>query len=87
MIFEKSFFFSIFLVHSSQWKIKNRKKKIPNSRLAFLAVTRRTGNDFLLKDGLGLRPLGMYFIMTVFEYYVWDFLLQFPQGLLLLGKR
>ena len=25
---------------------------IPTSRLAFFKVTRRTGNDFLLKDGL-----------------------------------
>ena len=33
--------------------MENRKKlKIPTSRLAFLGVTWRTGNAFLLKDGL-----------------------------------
>ena len=31
---------------------KQGKKKIPTSRLALLGVTRRTGNTFLLKDGL-----------------------------------
>ena len=53
MIFENIFF------SQSSWyilvnkKIKTEKKKIPTSCLAFLAVTRRTGNDFfLLKDGL-----------------------------------
>ena len=35
--------------------MENRKKKIPTSRLAFLGVTQRTGNTFLLKDGLSQR--------------------------------
>ena len=56
-----SFFFMIFEKKKnsqSSWyilvneKLKTGKKKIPTSRLAFLAVTRRTGNNFLLKGGL-----------------------------------
>ena len=42
---------------------RKKKKKIPTSRLAFLGVTRRTGNTFLLKDGLrvvGILVQGAY---------------------------
>ena len=57
MIFEKSCFFS-----QSSWyilvneKLKTEKKKFPTSRLAFLAVNRRTGNDFSLKIRMALVP-------------------------------
>ena len=40
-------------VHSSVYKNGIRRGGgIPTSRLAFFKVTQRTGNDFLLKDGL-----------------------------------
>ena len=53
MIFENSFFSQSCWYILVNEKLKTeKKKKIPTSRRAFLAVTRRTGNDFLLKDGL-----------------------------------
>ena len=49
------FFFTFPPVHSNLKKLKLGKKKIPTSRLAVFFPTRPTGNDFLLKGGLGLR--------------------------------
>ena len=49
---KKVFFsqYSQYILVNGKWKTE--KTKIPTSRLAFLGVTRRTGNTFLLKVGL-----------------------------------
>ena len=46
---------------------RQKKKKNPDLRLAFLGVTRRTGNTFLLKDGLSI--VRDYFSYNSFRNY------------------
>ena len=63
MIFEQSFFFS-----QSSWyilvneKLKTERNFFSTSRLAFLAVTRRIGNDFSLKVGLSTTQTPITFV-------------------------